>query len=70
MRIDWRYFVLGLLTGGVVGMMWGLLNAPYSGVETQELMALKVRESLAEGQEAMAARERELRGALTQGRGR
>jgi len=68
MRLNWQYFAVGLAVGGVLGFMWGLLNAPYSGAETQQLIAQKVQESVAEGQQAMAAREREMRSVFEQGR--
>lgn len=70
MKFDWRYFAAGLVTGGILGFLWGLFNAPRSGVETQQLIAEKVQESLAEGRQAMAAREQELRAALERARSR
>jgi gas vesicle protein len=70
MKINWQYFVMGLVVGGAVGFVWGLFNAPYSGAETQRLIAEKLQESVAEGQQAMAAREQELREALERARTR
>lgn len=70
MKINWQYFVMGLAVGGAVGFVWGLFNAPYSGAETQRLIAERLQESLAEGQQAMAAREQELRQALERSKGR
>lgn len=68
MKINWEYFVMGLVVGGAVGFVWGLFNAPYSGAETQRLIAEKLQESVAEGQQAMVAREQELREALERAR--
>ncbi len=64
MKFNWRFFAAGLAVGGILGFIWGLFNAPYSGAETQRLIAEKVQESLAEGRQAMVAREEELRAAL------
>jgi len=63
-KVDWRCLVAGLAVGGALGFVWGLLNAPYSGTETQQRIAEKVEESIAEGRQAMAAREREMREAF------
>jgi len=70
MKFDWRYFVAGLVIGGVLGLLWGLFNAPCSGAETQRLIADRFQEAVAEGRQAMAAREQELRAALEQARTR
>jgi gas vesicle protein len=70
MKFDWRFFAAGLAMGGVVGLVWGLFNAPYSGQQTQQLIAEKIQESITEGQEAMAARRQELRASFEQARDR
>ncbi len=70
MKFDWRYFVAGLVIGGVLGLLWGLFNAPRSGAETQRLIADRFQEAVTEGRQAMAAREQELRAALEQARTR
>ena len=66
MKFDWRFFAAGLAVGGALGFVWGLFNAPYSGEETQRLIAEKVQESVAEGRQAMAARQQELHAAFEQ----
>ena len=68
MKFDWRYFAAGLAVGGALGFVWGLFNAPHSGEETQRLIAGKVQESVAEGRQAMAARQQELRAAFDRAR--
>lgn len=54
-------FVVGLLSGAIVGAAVVLLLAPQSGLQTRELLASKVNEVIDSGKKAVVERRQELR---------
>jgi gas vesicle protein len=53
-------FVIGLLSGSIVGVVLVILLAPQSGPETRRGVTDKVNEILSAGRQAMAERRQEL----------
>lgn len=50
-----EYFTIGLIAGAALGVLVGLLMAPYSGVQTRRRLALEARR-VAEGARGIAER--------------
>jgi gas vesicle protein len=57
-------FVVGLLFGSLVGAALGLLLAPRSGLETRQLVRLRINEALEEVKQAAAEQRLELEARL------
>ena len=54
-------FVVGLLSGSIVGAAVVILLAPQSGLETRQLVSSKVNEIIDSGKHVVAERRQELR---------
>lgn len=57
-------FLVGLLSGAIVGGAVGLLLAPYKGEELQNQVRARIQELLEEGKQAAAVRQTELENQL------
>ncbi|MCX7680905.1 MAG: YtxH domain-containing protein [Anaerolineae bacterium] len=58
------FFLIGVLSGAIVGGVAALLLAPYSGADLQERVRSLTRELIEEGKRAAAARRAELEAQL------
>ena len=57
-------FLIGVLSGAIVGVAVAILLAPYSGTELQERVRARVEGLIEEGRRAAAARRAELEAQL------